>query len=183
MPRTCISLRSTQCTCWLSCRLKKRGGVCYRYLAWTSTPHHGFRSPQVGMLLASSTSNCEWNWRAALRLYAMALTSKQECCWQPIDQFSKQEARNKEDAKERIQKLLVDHIERSKKQTVNIKMWVMIVQSDTDYHVIEIRWLSGVEVNDNRFSNRFLAFNLKYLLWHQRHLLWGQSKCCRFASI
>jgi len=58
---------------------------------------------------------------------------------------------------------------------------------ETDYHVIKIRWLSGVEVHDNRFHNYYLTFNglictlMKYLLWPQCQLLWSQSKFWRLA--
>jgi len=69
-------------------------------------------------------------------------------CFQRHYCFELQARSKKEDAKKRKQKLLVDQKQEAKCQHKNV--------SDD--------WMTGVEVNDNLISNRFLAFNLKYFL-------------------
>jgi len=123
----------------------------------------------VQVLLASSRSNSELNLRAVLKLYAMAWPQGK----------SGIEARGKKPKNEYRRCFLTTKQEA--RSNVPKKQWEWCL--DTGYHVIEIWWPSGVEVNDNQISKCFLAFNLKYLIWTHRHLLWDQSKCCRLAWI
>jgi len=75
-----------------------------------------------------------------------------------MDRFSKQEARRQNVNPEFASR------PQSKKQNARSIVSKTNVSVDWTLTIIKIRGLSGVEVNDNRVSNRFLAFNLTYLL-------------------
>jgi len=158
-PCTCIAPSSMQCTCWCSGSGRRKKGESVNAI-WR--PHQSLalaiRLTQVGVLFASSMPNSRWHWRMKLACSGEVWTQLRgpknksglesrsirfQCT------FSISEARPQ------IANLETASRPQSKTQKARSFSPVKFLNNkcewwlDTDYHVIEIILISGVELHVN----------------------------------